>query len=116
MVAAASCPEDGIGDVAANQLGDGFDYTFFNADDQLIDDIQSVGFLLCLCSCGYGGEYSLQVVAVSSSALFFAALMTELAVIASVDFTSVRRLLPWLRSFSMPLPKLLGLNWLMSTC
>ncbi len=55
------------------------------------------------------------VVAVSSSALFFAALMTEPAMIASVDFTS-SRLSPSSRSFSMPLPGLPGLNWLMSTC
>jgi hypothetical protein len=56
MVAAISHPEDGIGDVPANQLGDGFDHTFFSADDQLIDDVQLVGFLLCLHLCGDGGE------------------------------------------------------------
>ncbi len=32
-VAAASCPEDGIGDVAANQFGDGLNHTFFSADN-----------------------------------------------------------------------------------
>ncbi len=58
----------------------------------------------------------LPVVAVSSSTLFYAALMTEPAVIASVDFTSMSRLLPLSRSFSMPLPGLLRLNWLMSPC
>ncbi len=61
------------------------------------------------------GRAVLLVVAVSSSALVFAALMTEPTVIASVDLTSMSRLLPSLRSFSMPLPGLLGLNWLMST-
>jgi hypothetical protein len=50
VVAAVSHLEDGIGDIASNQLGDDFDHTFFGADDQLIDDIQSVSFLLCLCS------------------------------------------------------------------
>ncbi len=50
VVAAVGRPEDGIGDVAYNQLGDGFDHTLFGTDDQLIDDIQLVGFLLCLRS------------------------------------------------------------------
>jgi hypothetical protein len=49
VVAAIDHPEDGIGDIAFNKLGDGFDNTFFGANDQLIDDIQSVSFLLCLC-------------------------------------------------------------------
>ncbi len=39
VVAAIGCPEDDIGDVAANQLGDGFDHTFFCANDQLIGDV-----------------------------------------------------------------------------
>ncbi len=56
MVAAVGHPEDGIGDVAANQLGDGLNHTFFSADDQLIDIIQLVGFLLCLHLCRDGGE------------------------------------------------------------
>jgi hypothetical protein len=50
VVAAIGRPEDGIGDVASNQLGDGFNHTFFGANDQLIDDIKLVGFLLCLSS------------------------------------------------------------------
>jgi hypothetical protein len=50
VAAAVGRPKDGIGDVASNQLGDGFDHTFFGAGDRLIDDIQSVGFLLCLRS------------------------------------------------------------------
>ncbi len=45
VVAAISRPEDGIGDVTANQLGDSLYHTFFSADDQLTDDVQSVGFL-----------------------------------------------------------------------
>ncbi len=49
------------------------------------------------------------------SALFFAALRTELAVIALVDFTLVSRFDPSSSSFAMPLPGLLGLNWLTST-
>jgi hypothetical protein len=56
VVNAIGCPEDGIGDVTANQLGDGFDHTFFSANDRLIDYIQLVGFHLCLHSCGDGGE------------------------------------------------------------
>jgi hypothetical protein len=48
VVTDVGCPEDGIGDVAANELGDDFNHNFFGADDQLIDDIQLVGFLLCL--------------------------------------------------------------------
>jgi hypothetical protein len=51
VVAAIVRAEDGIGDVTANQLGDGLDHTFFSADDQLIDDVQLVGFLLCLRLC-----------------------------------------------------------------
>ncbi len=54
------------------------------------------------------GRMVVPVDAVSLSALFFAALMMEPAVIASVDFTNVSRLLPSSRSFSMPLPGLLG--------
>jgi hypothetical protein len=48
VVTAVSRPKDEIGDVAANQLGDGFNDTFFGTNDLLIDDIQLVGFLLCL--------------------------------------------------------------------
>ncbi len=51
----------------------------------------------------------------ATSALVFAALRRELAVIASVDFTLVSRFDPSSRSFTMPLPRLLGLNWLTST-
>ncbi len=50
VVTAVDCLEDGISDVASNQLGDGFNHTYFGTDDQLIYDIQSVGFLLCLHS------------------------------------------------------------------
>jgi hypothetical protein len=39
VVTSIGRPEDGIGDVTANQLGDGFNHTFFGANDQLIDDI-----------------------------------------------------------------------------
>ncbi len=56
VVAAAGCPEDGISDIADNQLGDGPDHTLFSADDQLIDEVQSVRFLLCLCLCSDRGE------------------------------------------------------------
>ncbi len=54
----------------------------------------------------------LLVVFVSSSACFFTSLVTEPAVIASVDLTSVRRLSLLSSNFSMPLPGLLWLNWL----
>jgi hypothetical protein len=50
VVAATSRPEDGISDVATNQLGDGFNRTFFGTDHQLIDDVQLVNFFLCLRS------------------------------------------------------------------
>ncbi len=50
VVAAIDRLKDSISDIASNQLGDGFNHTFFGANDQLIDDIQLVGFLLCLCS------------------------------------------------------------------
>ncbi len=56
VVAAVGRPEDCIGDVAANQLIDSFDHTFLSADDRLINDVQLVGFLLCLSLCGDGGE------------------------------------------------------------
>jgi hypothetical protein len=56
VVAAVGHPQDGIGDIAINQLGDGLDHTFFSADDQLIDDVQLTGFLLCLRSFCDGGE------------------------------------------------------------
>jgi hypothetical protein len=56
VVAAVGCPEDGIGDVAANQLSDGLNHTFCIANDQFIDDVQSVSFLLRLCLCGDGVE------------------------------------------------------------
>ncbi len=56
MVAAVGHPEDGIGDIAANQLGDGFDHTFFSANDRLIHDVQLVSFLLCLSLCGFEGK------------------------------------------------------------
>ncbi len=56
VVSAVGRPEDSIGYVAADQLGDGFDHAFFGADDQLIDDVQFVGFLLCLRLSGDGGE------------------------------------------------------------
>jgi hypothetical protein len=110
VVTAIGHPEDAIGDVTANQLGDGLDHTFFSA----------MPFSWSASSCAsvcvvMEGRTVLPVIAVSLSALFFAALMTEPAVIASVDLTSMSRLLPSLRSFSMPLPGLLGLNWLMST-
>jgi hypothetical protein len=56
----------------------------------LIDDIQLVGFP-CASACAVMERRTvLPVNAVSSSASFFACLMTELAVIAYVDFTSVR--------------------------
>ncbi len=51
----------------------------------------------------------------AASALVFAALRTELALIALVDFTLVSRFDPSSSSFGMPLPGLLGLNWLTST-
>ncbi len=56
VVAAIGCPDVGIGDVAAYQLGDCLDRTFFCAGGQMIDDVQSVGFLLCLHLCSDGGE------------------------------------------------------------
>jgi hypothetical protein len=51
----------------------------------------------------------------AASGLVFAALRTELAMIALVDFTLVSRFNPSLSSFAMPLPGLLGLNCLTST-
>ncbi len=51
----------------------------------------------------------------ATSALAFAALRTEFAVIKPVDFTLVSRFVPSLSSFSMPLPRSLGLNWLTRT-
>jgi hypothetical protein len=55
-VAAIGHPEDSIADVAANQLGDGLNHTLFSVNDRLIDDVQLVGFLMCLRSCGDRGE------------------------------------------------------------
>ncbi len=116
VVAVIGHPEDGIGDVTANQLGYGLDHIFFSADDQLIDDVQLVSFLLCLRLCSDGGKDCFAGCCCELVSFFFAALMAEPAVIASIDVTSMSRLLPLLRSFSMPLSGLLGLNLLMSTC
>ncbi len=48
VVAAAGCSYDCISDVAANQFCHGLNYAFLCANEQLIDHIQMVGFLLCL--------------------------------------------------------------------
>ncbi len=76
MVAAVGRPEDSISDVAANQLGDGFDHTFFGANDRLIDDIQWSASS-CASACDVmNGRTVLPVDDVSLSALFFAFLIT----------------------------------------
>ncbi len=61
------------------------------------------------------GRTVLPVVVKSSSALLFAALITDPAMIVLVDFTHVSMLLPLSRSFTMLLPGSLGLNWLTRT-
>jgi hypothetical protein len=71
-------------------------------------------------SCASNHEVMVGVIVVddafeAASALAYAALRTEFAVIALVDFTLVRRFVPSSSSFSMPLLGLLGLNWLMRT-
>ncbi len=68
-------------------------------------------------SCASDHEVMVGVIVVddvfdAASALAFAALRTEFAVIALVDFTLVRRFAPSLSSFFMPLRGLLGLNCL----
>ena len=62
--------------------------------------------------CVDDGEGSSPVKVASALAFCSAFLNTDPAVIASVDFTSVSQLSPVPRSFSMPLPGSLGLNWL----
>jgi hypothetical protein len=64
-------------------------------------------------SCASDHEVMVGVIVVddafeAASALAFAALRTESAVIALVDFTLVRRFVPSSSSFSMPLPGSLG--------
>jgi hypothetical protein len=81
----------------------------------LIDDVQLVGFLLCLRSCGEGREDGFACRCREFVARFFVDLRTDPAMIASVDCTHVSMLSPLSRSFTMPLPGSLGLNCLMRT-
>ena len=47
-VGAIGILEDRVGDVGANFCGDGLGGDFFCTDDSLVDEIQAVGFVLCI--------------------------------------------------------------------